>query len=458
MRKNIFFSGLGGSGVSAIAGFMKYLGHTVSGSDRAFDMDPNHPLLQPLRRIGISIHPQDGSGITDSLDLVVMSTAVEEDRPEVVRARALGIPVRRRPEYLAELMSSFRTVAVAGTSGKSTTSGMLACLMHRLGMGPNFIGGARAKDLRELSVTGNFLTGSSEHLVIEACESDGSIVNYCPERSIILNLALDHHAVDDTAGMFRALIENTSGTVFTNADDENLKSASISGAVTFSIENPSDYRAADIELRHFGSRFSLSGTHFSLSVPGRHNVYNALACISALSEMGVPLEEISEPLREFSGIERRFDVHLNEGGMLVIDDYAHSPHKISSLMQTMRNMDENVCYVFQPHGFAPTRLLKNEYIRVFSEGLREGDHLVLLPVYYAGGTVARDISSRDLEEGIREKGASVELLQEREMLFKKLGEWRCYVVMGARDETLSAFAGEIARRLSPQAAKTHGEA
>jgi UDP-N-acetylmuramate--alanine ligase len=321
MGLRVFFSGIGGSGLSAIAGFMKDQGHVVSGSDRAFDTNPEHPLINALRQKGIALWPQDGSGIGESLDLVVMSTAVEDDRPEVIRAKALGIPIRKRPEHLAELASSFRAIAVSGTSGKSTTSGMLACLMHGLGMGPNFIGGGRAKPLAEVSGTGNFLTGGSEHLVIEACESDGSIVNYRPEQSIILNLNLDHHPVDETAGMFNSLMKNTTGAVFTNADDANLKRESIRGSVTFSIENPSHYRASDIELHPFGSSFSLDGARFTLSIPGRYNIYNAISCIALLSEMGVSLDDIAPALRGFSGIERRFDVHLNDGRGLVIDDY-----------------------------------------------------------------------------------------------------------------------------------------
>src|SRR5208283_1047202 len=181
----IFFSGIGGSGVSAIASFMADKGHIVVGSDRSFDGNPAHPLYQILKSKNIAIVPQDGLGLDSSYDLAVFSTAVEPDQPEVLKARHLGIPVATRPEYLAKIVTEFKTIAVAGTSGKSTTAGLLAFLMQRLGMQPNFIGGGRVKQLRTEHNAGNAITGDSELLVIEACESDGTIVNYKPEYSII---------------------------------------------------------------------------------------------------------------------------------------------------------------------------------------------------------------------------------------------------------------------------------
>ncbi|MEK6651358.1 MAG: Mur ligase domain-containing protein [Nitrospirota bacterium] len=442
----MFFSGIGGSGVSAIACFMADKGHVVAGSDRAFDKNPNHPVYKILKYRGVSIIPQDGSGIDSSVDIAVFSTAVEHDQPEYLKAKTLNIPIKTRPEYLAEIISDFKTIAVAGTSGKSTTSGMLAFLMHRLGLNPNFIGGGRVKQFKTETNPGNSSTGDSDFLVIEACESDGTIVNYKPEHSIISNLELDHHFVDKTAGMFEALAKNTRGKVIVNADDTNLMKISIKNPATFSIDNPSNYMASDITYKPLGTDFSLNGTKLSLSLPGKYNLYNAVSCIAFLSETGVALKDIAEILHEFKGIERRFDIHLNTGRKLVIDDYAHNPHKISSLMQTVKNLKENICYIFQPHGFAPTRMMKAEYIDAFSENLRAADHLILLPIYYAGGTTSKDISSHDLAEGIKVNGKSVEVAERGDIL-KRLDEWDNYVIFGARDETLSDFAKKIAEIL-----------
>lgn len=451
----IFFSGIGGSGVSALAFFMADRGHIVAGSDRAFDQNPSHPVYRILRSRGINVVPQDGSGINKSFDLAVFSTAVEPDRPEVMKAKALGIPVKTRPEYLAETVSEFSAIAVAGTSGKSTVSGMLAFLMRRLGIKPNFIGGGRVRQFRTETNPGNSLTGDSDILVIEACEADGTIVNYKPLHSVILNLDFDHHSVAATAEMFKALMRNTTGKVIANADDHNLRKITNKDVVTFSVDNLSDYMATDVLYKPFGTDFSLKtvlnskgehtkGERFGLSLPGKYNLYNALSCITVLSEIGIPLKEISAALHEFRGIERRFDIILDDGERLVIDDYAHNPHKISSLMEAVRNLRERVCYIFQPHGFAPTKMMKNEYIEAITRGLRDSDHLILLPIFYAGGTASKDISSHDLAEGIRAGGKSAEVAEKRDDVLKRVGEWKTYVIFGARDETLSDFAQDIA--------------
>lgn len=440
----IFFSGIGGSGVSAIAGFMADKGNLVSGSDRLFDLSPDNPVRKRLEENGIIIFPQDGQGIDGSFDFAVLSTSVEKNNPDFKKTEMLKIPVKTRPEYLAEIVSEYRTIAVAGTSGKSTTSGMLAFLMQRLGMSPNFIGGGRVKQFRTLRNSGNYSTDSSETLIIEACESDGTIVNYKPACSIILNLDLDHHSISNTALMFEKLSENTSGLVLVCADDKNLASCTIRNARFFSIYNDSEYQAADITYYPLRTVFKVNDQDFKLSLPGEYNLYNALACISFLSELGISLEAIAAILPQFTGIERRFDIHRNDGRYLVIDDYAHNPHKIHSLMGAMKKISEKVCYIFQPHGYGPTRLMKEGYIKTFAENLRKSDHLILLPIYYAGGTAAKDISSNDLAEGVAASGRSVEIIEERSDVLAKIGLWDTYVVLGARDDTLSELAEEIA--------------
>ncbi|MGB9715021.1 MAG: UDP-N-acetylmuramate--L-alanine ligase [Thermodesulfovibrionales bacterium] len=445
--QKLFFSGIAGSGVSAIACFMADKGQSVSGSDRSFENNQKHPLYNILKAKGINITPQDGSGIDSSLDLVVFSTAVEHDSPEFTKVKTLKIPFKTRPEYLAELTIKFKTIAISGTSGKSTTAGMLAFLMHRLGMEPNFIGGGRVKQFKKENHPGNSLVGNSDILVVEACESDGTIVKYKPEHLILLNLHLDHNPVDITAEMFRSVIKNTNGLIVFNADDQRLKKIIVSNAVTFSVDSPSKYKAIDIKYNTFSTEFSLDNIRFTLSLPGKYNLYNALSCIAILSEMGIPVKDISNIIHEFKGIERRFDVHLNNGKYLVIDDYAHNPHKILSLMKAMKNISKDICYIFQPHGFGPTRLMKDEYIEAFSQNLGEYDHLILLPIYYAGGSSKKDISSYDLAGGIKAKGKSVEVIEKRDEILKNLGRWNTYVVFGARDETLSDFAKTIAQSL-----------
>ncbi len=443
----LFFSGIGGSGVSAIASFMADKGHVVAGSDRSFDRSPDHRISRILQAKGITIAPQDGSGLDTSFDCAVFSTAVENNQPEAVRARELHIPMKTRPEYLCEIVSSYRTVAVAGTSGKSTTSGMLAYLMDKLGIKPNFIGGGRVKQFRNQSNLGNSLVGESDILVVEACESDGTIVAYYPSYSIIANLNLDHNPIEKTAGMFEILGRNTKDRIVVNSDDENLTRCRFNKPVTFSIDNASQYRARAIEYHPFSTDFHVHSVPFKLSLPGKYNLYNALACIAVLAEMGIRLEAIATVIPDFSGIDRRFDIHLFDEHHLVIDDYAHNPHKIASLMDTVKKIREHICYIFQPHGFGPTRLMKKEYIDTFAGKLREDDHLIVLPIFYAGGTSIKDISGEDLCREIRLAGKSAEVLPDRSLLFGRLREWDTYIVFGARDESLADFAHDIAERL-----------
>jgi UDP-N-acetylmuramate--alanine ligase len=443
----LFFSGIGGSGVSAIASFMADKGNLVTGSDRVFDKVPDHPVSGILKAKGITIAPQDGSGIDTSFGCAVFSTAVEHDQPEFEKARELGIPVKMRPEYLCEIVSSYQAVAVAGTSGKSTTSGMLSYVMAKLGMKPNFIGGGRVKQFRNQRNLGNSLSGESDILVFEACESDGTIISYSPSYSIIANLNLDHNPIVKTAEMFEILGRNTKKEVIVNGDDKNLARCYFDKPVKFSIDNDSQYRAESVTYHPFSTDFQVHTVPFHLRLPGRFNLYNALACIAMLAEMDVRLEDTAACISEFEGIDRRFDIHLHTERYLVVDDYAHNPHKIAALMETVKKIRERICFIFQPHGFGPTRLLKKEYVEIFAENLRPDDHVMMLPIFYAGGTSVKDISSEDLCREIRSAGKDAEVLAVRSLLFRRLNEWDTYIVFGARDESLSDYAQEIAKRL-----------
>lgn len=446
----IFFSGIGGSGVSAIASFMADKGHTVFGSDRSFDTDKNHPAYAPLVAKGIKIVPQDGAGINSSFDQIVFSTAVEKDLPEPKKAAELGIPVKMRPEFLAELVASHRTFAVAGTSGKSTTSGILAYMMRELSLSPNFIGGGRVSQFKENGNLGNAIAGDSKLLVVEACESDGSIVSYKPEFSILHNLELDHHSVDKTAVMFTILAGNTTKKTLVNADDANLAKLKLPNSVTYGIEKEARYRAESVRLQPLSSEFTLEGIRFRVNMPGLYNVYNALACVATLAEFGIPLADCVKPLETFRGIDRRFDVYLNDGQSFVMDDYAHNPHKIESMMHMASQIRPSITYIYQPHGFAPTRMMKNEYIQTFVNNLRAADQVIFLPIFYVGGTVAKDISSDDLAAGVQAGGKKARVGARAEIIAQaEPGE--SYIVFGARDESLADFARSLAAELSLEA-------
>ncbi len=443
----IFFSGVAGSGMSALACFSVDKGHVVFGSDRLFDQKTNDKICKTLMTKGIKIIPQDGSSLDRSFDFLVYSTAVEEDQIEIIKAKKLGIPCKARPQYLCEISKEYETIAVAGTSGKSTIAGMIAFIMKRLGIEPNYLGGGRVKQFKTRQNIGNFLCGNSDFLVMEACESDGSIVNYQPSYSIISNLEFDHNYIEKTAKMFEVLSKNTKKMVIINRDDENLSRCNFDKVKGFSIHANAEYKAIAINYKPFETYFKLHGISFKVPLPGKYNLYNALSCITLLSEIGFDLKEIANILPDFLGIDRRFDIILHKGNKLVIDDYAHNPHKIDNLMECIKKISNRVCYIFQPHGFGPTRLMKQGYIEVFSRQLRKKDHLFLLPIYYAGGITLKDISSEDLSHEIKAHGKNVEVISKKDLIFNKLDKWDTYVIFGARDEGLSDFAKGIAHRL-----------
>jgi UDP-N-acetylmuramate--alanine ligase len=264
-----------------------------------------------------------------------------------------------------------------------------------------------------------------------------------PEHAIILNLALDHHDIETTASMFRRLSANTPGTKLINADDAALTAKLPKAGRTFSLDAPSNYRATEIALEDFGSRFRLGNLHFSIAIPGKHNVSNAVAALAMLSELGAGLQDAATHLPDFNGISRRFEIIRNDNH-LVIDDYAHNPHKIAALMTTVSRIRKKICYVFQPHGFGPVRLMKDEYIEVFREGLRNSDMLVLLPIYYAGGNVAMDVSSEDISGPVNKGGGHAITIEKREELFDIVQKYEACVVFGARDYTLNNLAYTLA--------------
>lgn len=447
-KQKLFFSGIAGSGMSALALFSAKQGHTVYGSDRLFDNNIDHPLKNILNSVGIVTFYQNGSGISRDIDLAIFSTAVEENNPDFIKAKTTKCAIQTRPQFLADLVKKYDTIAIAGTSGKSTTSGMLAFLMEGLSMKPNFIGGGRVKQFKSMINQGNFLGNDSNWLVIEACESDGSIVNYYPYTTVILNISLDHQSVEETALMFNKLIANTSGKIIINADDDILKKLDITNAITFSISEPSNYRPEFYICEDLKSKFILDGVEFNLQIPGRYNILNALACITTLCEFGIAKETIAPILSRFKGIERRFDIHLNNNSGLVIDDYAHNPHKISSLMEVTARIKDSICYIFQPHGYGPTKLMKDGYIDVFTNHLRDKDHLILLPIYYAGGTTDKDISSDNIVSALKSRGKNAEVIKSREDIFTRCNLFNNFVIFGARDDSLSELASSIADKLS----------
>ncbi len=451
------YAGLGGSGMTALAQFQAMLGGRVSGSDRAFDRGERPRERGQLAQLGIGIARQDGSGVTADCAALVVSTAVEESVPDVAAARKLDLPIIHRSELLAHFVHSHRTIAVTGTSGKSTVVAMIFDILRGAGRDPSVITGAELSSLQAQDLMGNAWHGSSNLLVVEADESDGSVIRYHPAVGVVLNLQKDHKAMDEVAGMFEMFGGQVRETLVLGAE-ANLEFLASRNAVElpanvvmFGYKPSADLRGDTVLLNPDGSRFVVSGVPFTLPVPGRHNVENALAAIAACRSVGVPIGAMVEPLAGFRGVGRRFETIGAAGGVEVVDDFAHNPAKIEAAIATARARSQRVLAIYQPHGFGPTRFLRPDLVTSFANALRADDLLWLLEIYYAGGTAQRDLSSADLVAEIAARGRLAEFAPSREWLVERIAAVAragdLVLIMGARDPSLTDLARGVLRAI-----------
>jgi UDP-N-acetylmuramate--alanine ligase len=443
------YAGIGGSGMSALAQFHVMLGGKVSGSDRAFDRGERSDARARLERLRVGIHEQNGSGIGPDTAALVVSTAVEEEVPDMVAARRLGVPVVHRSELLAHFVESRRTIAVAGTSGKSTTVAMVFEILRGAGRDPSVITGGDLVTLQEKGFWGNAWHGESDLLVIEADESDGSLVRYTPAVGVVLNLQRDHREMDEVEAMFETFRSRTRER-FIAGDAANLARLA-QGARVFGFSAHADVRGESVELELDGSSFEVDGTPFRLPVPGRHNVENALAAIAASASVGVALDEMVAPLSGFRGVGRRFQRLGALRGVEVVDDFAHNPDKIRAAIETARRRSRRILAVYQPHGYGPTRFLRSDFVQTFSSVLGPQDRVWLLEVFYAGGTATRDFSAADIVDEIAARGVGAEFAPSRERLVERVveeaREGDLVLVMGARDPSLTDLGRAILKAL-----------
>ncbi|WP_119274154.1 L,D-transpeptidase family protein [Taklimakanibacter deserti] len=455
------YAGVGGSGMSALAQFQAMTGGKASGSDRAFDRGERATLRAQFERLGIEILPQDGSGLGPDCAALVVSTAVENQVADVVAARALGIPVIHRSEMLAHFVAAYRTIAVTGTSGKSTVTAMIFAILSGAGRDPSVITGGDLPELSAQGLPGNAWAGRSDLLVVEADESDGSLVRYTPALGVILNLQRDHKEMAEVAAIF-ATLRARAREALVVGDAENLDQLA-GGALRFGFGPRAQIRGEDVELGPDSSRFRVEDTHFELSVPGTHNVANALAAIAACRVIGVALEDMAGPLANFSGIGRRFQSVGKAQGVEVIDDFAHNAEKITAAIRTAKLRAGRVLAIYQPHGYGPTRFLRRDFVATFSRELGPDDRLFMLEVFFVGGTATRDFSSADIVAEISALGANAEFAPSREWLVRRIAQEArpgdLVLVMGARDPSLSELARAMLARIeAPQGVAATTEA
>lgn len=442
-----FFCGIGGSGMSALAQVLQHRGNQVRGSDRTYDQGLNTRLYEALGSQHIVLHAQDGSGVDAAVDVLVVSSAVEETIPDVKKARLLGVPVKKRADILASLFNASRGIAIGGTSGKTTVTGMVGHILEASGASPTVINGGGI--LNSSLFPGNAICGESELMAIEADESDGSIALYEPAVGVVTNISLDHKPLEELRGLFGEFC-GRSGISIKNLNC--LESRHLQSTVSFGVDSPgADYNATVLRPTSSGARFSLNGQDIQLRVAGVHNVSNAAASVAVADQVGVALGYSADALRSFPGIRRRLQVLGEAGGIRVIDDFAHNPEKIRASLQTLKARPGRIIVMFQPTGFAPTRMLKDGLIDAFADELDESDLLMMPEIYYAGGTASRDISSLDLVDAVMNRGIPARYFPERNEIglhiLKEVGSGDRVVVMGARDDTLTEFAQGILEQI-----------
>jgi UDP-N-acetylmuramate--alanine ligase len=452
----LHFAGVGGSGMSALAQYHAQRGGQVSGSDRGFDQGRNDAGRELLARAGVELHPQDGSGVGPDCAALVYSTAVEPTVPDFARALELGIPLLHRSELLARFVAERRTVAVTGTSGKSTTVAMVFEILRSAGRDPSVITGGELVALQGQGLWGNAYAGGSDLLVVEADESDGSLVRYRPALGVILNLQRDHKEMDEVAAMFATFRDQVREGLVVGEGAElahlAARAAGAAGATVFGFGPGAAVRAEAVLADRAGSVFEVDGVTFRLNVPGLHNVENALAAIAACAALGVAPAAMVRALAGFQGVARRFQVLGSARGVEVVDDFGHNPAKVAASLRAAHLRADRVLAVFQPHGYGPLRFLRADFTESFARELGAGDRLYLLDVFYAGGSAVRDVSSADLAGDLRARGAWAEPVPSRAALVAALAaEARAgdlVLVMGARDPSLTELAQGILAALA----------
>lgn len=451
-KQRFFFAGVAGAGMSAIAQYLSGSGKTVAGSDRLFNNGGNELTRKQLEAERITCYDQLEARVSEQDEVLVVSTAIEPGNVEVAKATRSGIPIITRAQLLAQICEQKRTIAVAGTSGKSTTAAMLFHLLTDCGIDASLITGAGIVSLIKKGKIGNCHVGQSEWLIIEADESDGSLVNYKPAVGILLNIDKDHKEISELDEIFHKFRNNTKEHFIVNAGHPLSKA--------FSLQQGKDFGAGtglegqDFVQDGFNISFEVRGMRFNIPTIGAHNMENALACLAVAELLGLGLKESAEALATYPGIYRRHQLLGKAGGITVIDDYAHNPAKIAASINACKPVAAKLMAWFQPHGYAPTRFIRAELVEEIAQSLRPQDEMWMSEIYYAGGTTIRDISARDIIDDLKAKGVNAYFVADRadlpERMQSHFTEDCVLLLMGARDPSLEYFGQNLFKQLQDQ--------
>ncbi|PQM26554.1 UDP-N-acetylmuramate--alanine ligase [Sphingopyxis lindanitolerans] len=455
-NKSYFFCGIGGSGMLPLAMIVAARGAAVSGSDRSRDQGRTPGKFDWIESRGIALFPQDGSGIAAGQTLVA-SAAIEDSVPDIAAANALGLPRLTRADLNAALFNdAAQAVGVAGTSGKSTVTGMIGWILESAGRKPTVMNGAVMRNFAsEETPFASALVGDAASYVSEVDESDGSIALYRPDVAVVTNISLDHKSLEELHILFSDFLLKARVAVINADDEESTPFLSLDNAVSFGFREDADIRASDFEALADGCRFTVhaEGTAYrmKLRMPGRHNATNALAAIAAAQATGTPVAQSVEALADFAGLARRYEVLGQANGVTVIDDFAHNPDKVAATLAAVAELPGRALLFFQPHGYGPLRQMGRELAASFAKGLRDGDRLFVSDPVYFGGTVDRSTGSEALVADIVGAGAdAVHLTTRAECGAAMLDAARAgdrILILGARDDTLTEFGRDLLGKL-----------
>ena len=405
-KYHIHFVGIGGIGMSGIAELLLNLGYTVSGSDLK-----SSEITDRLKRFGGLIHKGHAEDHVGDADVVVVSSAVDADNPEVRAARQASIPVIPRAEMLAELMRLKYSIAVAGAHGKTTTTSIVSAVLDRGGLDPTVVIGGKLK-----SIGTNARLGEGEFIVAEADESDGSFLKMSPTIAVVTNIDrehLDHYP--DLDAIKSAFLEFIDRIPFYGLAVLCLDNESVQGLIpeikkrytTYGMSTQADVQARNVKFEGLRSRFTLHHKgeplgNIRLNLPGIHNVYNAMASVAVGFELGIPFETVKAALETVEGVQRRLEIKGDINGITIVDDYGHHPTEIKTTLQAAKEAwpDRRMVVVFQPHRYSRTRALFDEFTRSFYQS----DVLLVLPIYSAGEKMIEGVDSSSMCDGIRQHG------------------------------------------------------
>lgn len=451
------FIGIGGIGMSGIARYLLSQGVRVTGSD-----SKESPTVNKLREMGATIYighrPENVHGASQ----VVSSSAIRKDNVEVVEAQRLGIPVIHRSKKLAELVNSHRGITIAGTHGKTTTSSMVATMMKHAGIAPSYVIGGIVNSFAD-----NASRGDTEWFVIEADESDGSLIEYQPEVAVLTNIEMDHQDYyRDTIHLHEIFAEHVQnvkpgGLIVYCSDDPGVLRLVGHGVGTdrlflsYGLREGADIRAINLNFEGLGSSFDVvtsQGTlgTVKLQVPGSHNVQNSLAAVTIGLHMGLDIEAIAAGLWEFMGVQRRFQILSRTEQCTVVDDYAHHPSEILATLSAARQSHKDrIITVFQPHRYSRTRSLARDFGAAFGNA----DHVIIVDIYGAGEepipSVTSELIVQHLQENNHPKAVYLAGLDAAEdYIVETLQPNDLIITLGAGD--VYKIAQNLSRRISPE--------